>query len=42
MLVILVQLVKQVSLGILSVGNSSELLSIERPAISRGITRIFG
>jgi len=37
-LVILVQIVKQVSLGILSVGNSKALLSIERPAFSRGIT----
>jgi hypothetical protein len=40
--VILVSIVKQVPMGILSVGNSSGLSSIERPAKSRGITGIFG
>jgi hypothetical protein len=34
--------VKQVSVGILSVGSSKALSSIERPAFSRGITGIFG
>ena len=40
--VILIQIVEQVPMGILSAGNSKELSSTERPAISRGITRIFG
>jgi hypothetical protein len=40
--VVLVQIVKQVSMGILSVGNSKALSSTERPAFSRGITGIFG
>jgi hypothetical protein len=40
--VILVQLVKQVSLGVLSVGSSEALSSIERPALSRRIAGIFG
>ena len=33
---------KQVPLGILSVGRSKALFSIERPAFSRGIARILG
>ena len=41
-LVILVQIVEQVQMGILSVGNSKALPSIERPAFSRGIARIPG
>ena len=41
-LVILVQIIKQVPLGILSVGSSKALFSIERPAVSRRITGIFG
>jgi hypothetical protein len=41
-LLILVQTAKQVPLGILSVGNSKALPSIERPAFSRGITGILG
>jgi len=41
-LVILVEIVKQVSLGILSARNSKTLSSIERPAFSRGITGISG
>jgi hypothetical protein len=40
-LVMLVHHIKQVSVGILSVGSSEALPSIERPAISRGITGIF-
>jgi hypothetical protein len=39
---IFVQTVKQVPLGILSVGNSKALSSFEHPAFSRGITRISG
>jgi hypothetical protein len=42
MLAILVQIIKQVPLGVLSVGNLKALLSIERPAFSRGIAGIFG
>jgi hypothetical protein len=41
-LVVLVQIIKQVSVGILSAGSSEELFSIKRPAVSRGITGIFG
>ena len=41
-LVILVQIVKQVQMGILSAGNITALPSIERPTLSRGITRIPG
>jgi NACHT domain len=40
--VILVPIFKQVPLGILSIGNSKALPSIERPAVSRGIARILG
>ena len=40
-LVMLVQIIKQVPLGILSVGNFKALFSIERPAVSRRIARIF-
>jgi hypothetical protein len=38
----LVQIIKQVPMGILPVGGSKALSSIERPAFSGGITRIFG
>ena len=41
-LVELIQIVKQVQMGILSAGNFKALPSIERPAFSRGIARIFG
>ena len=41
-LVILVQIVKQVPMGILSVGNPKALSSLERPAFSWGITGVFG
>ena len=41
-LVILVQIVKQVQMGILSAGNITALPSIERPTFSRGITGIPG
>jgi hypothetical protein len=40
--VVFVQIVNQVSMGILSVGNSKALSSTERPAFSRGTTGIFG
>ena len=40
--VIFIQIVEQVPMGILSAGNFTALSSTERPAISRGITRIFG
>jgi hypothetical protein len=40
--VISVRIVTQVPMGVLSVGNSKTLSSIERPALSRRITRIFG
>jgi hypothetical protein len=40
--VVPVQTIKQVPLGILSDGDSKALFSIERPAVSRGITRILG
>ena len=40
--IILIQVVEQVPMGILSIGHSKALPSIERPAISRGITRILG
>ena len=39
-IVILVIIVEQIQMGILSVGNSKALPSIERPAFSRGIARI--
>jgi hypothetical protein len=39
---ILVQIVKQVPLGILSAGDPKALSSIERPALSRGITGVVG
>jgi hypothetical protein len=42
MFVILFQIVKQVQVDILSVGSPKGLSSIERPAFSRGITRITG
>ena len=42
MLVELIQIVKQVQMGILSAGNSKALSSIERPAFPRGIAGIFG
>ena len=42
MVLVLVQIVKQVPLGILSVGSSKALFSIERPAFSRRITGIVG
>ena len=41
-LVELIQIVKQVQMGILSAGNITALPSIERPTFSRGITRIPG
>ena len=41
-LVELIQIVKQVQMGILSAGNFKALPSIERPAFSRGIAGIFG
>ena len=41
-LVILVQIVKQVPMGILSARNSKALFSTERPAFSQGITGILG
>jgi hypothetical protein len=37
-----VQIVKQVPLGILSAGDPKALSSIERPALSRGVTRVVG
>ena len=42
MIVILVKFVKQVSMDILSAGNSPAMSSIERQAIFGGITGIFG
>jgi hypothetical protein len=42
MFVILVPIGNQVPMGILSVGNSKTLSSVERPAFSRGITGVFG
>ena len=42
MLAIIVETVEQVPMGILSVGNFKAMSSIERPAISRGVTGIFG
>ena len=41
-LFIFVQIVKQVPLGVLSIGNFTALSSIERPAVSRRTTGIFG
>ena len=41
-LVELIQIVKQVQMGILSAGNFKALPSIERPTFSRGIAGIFG
>ena len=41
-LVILVQIIKQVPLGVLSIGNFKALSSIECPAFSRRITGIVG
>ena len=41
-LVILVQIIKQVPLGVLSIGNFKALSSIERPTFSRRITGIVG
>ena len=41
-LVILVLIVEQIQMGVLSAGDSEALPSIERPAFSRGITRIPG
>ena len=40
--VIVVEVVKQVPMGILSVGNSKAMYSSERPAFSGRIARIFG
>ena len=40
--VVPVQTIKQVPLGILSDGDSKAVFSIERPAVSQGITRILG
>ena len=42
MVVIAVEIVKQVPMGILSVGNPKAMSSSERQAISGGIARIFG
>ena len=42
MVVIIVEIVKQVPMGVLSVGNSKAMSSIERPAFSGRVTRIFG
>ena len=44
MLVILIQIVRQVSVGVLSVGRIAALATTEHPACSRGITvtRFFG
>jgi hypothetical protein len=41
-LVILVEIAKQVPMGILSIGNSTALSFNERPSFSQGITGIFG
>ena len=38
----LVQIMKQVPLGILSAGNFKALSSLKRPALSRGTTRVVG
>ena len=40
--VIVVEIVEQVPMGILSVGNSKAMSSSERPTFSGGIARIFG
>ena len=42
LVVIVVEIVKQVPMGILSVGNSKAMSPIERPAFSGRVTRIFG
>ena len=42
MIATVVLTIKQVSMDILSAGNSSAMSSIERPAVSGGITGIFG
>jgi hypothetical protein len=42
MVVIVVEIVKQVPMGILSAGNFEAMSSIERQAFSRGIAGIFG
>jgi hypothetical protein len=41
-IVIAIQIVEQVQMGILSVGNSKTMSPIERPAFSGGVTGIFG
>src|ERR1700679_2813842 len=42
MVVIFVEIVEQVPMGILSVGNSKAMSSSERPAFSGGVAGIFG